>query len=121
MEKREIILKNGNEYQFINETWETSQAWGHKTILYKRGRAFPISQNKVRYYNRTWEQYRYQTCMLGALRNWENEQEQLYIEKYKMQNGIQRFKRGEKQKVIDEFNNTDLAKEIEEIKNELKY
>lgn len=121
MEKREIILKNGNEYQFINESWETSQAWGHKTVLYKRGQTFPISQAKIRYYNRTWESYRYQTCMRKAVETWRDEQEDLYIERYKAKNGIERFKKGEKQKVINEFNNTDLAKEIEEIKNELKY
>ena len=56
---------NDNEYTFVNKTWENSNGWGHETTLFKRH--YEIGHNKVRYYNRTWESYRYRTCMSGCV------------------------------------------------------
>lgn len=109
---------NGNNWQFVNEYWETSYAWGHKTTILKNG--YDYEPYKVRYYNRTWESYTYQTCMRGALGNLKNQELEHYIRRYKDNNGITRFKKGEKEKVIEEFNNTELGKELEILKQAIE-
>ena len=109
---------NGNNWELVNEYWETSYAWGHKTTIIRNG--FDYGTHKVRYYNRTWEMYTYQTCMSGAIETIKEEELQRFIDSYKYKNNITRFKRGEKQKVIEDFNNTELGKELQELKNSVK-
>ena len=65
MEIRKIKCKSGNEYNIVNEYWETSRAWGHKSTLVAPWGE--VESHKVRYYNRTWESYTYQNCMSGLL------------------------------------------------------
>ena len=115
MERKIIKLENGNEYEFINESWETSNAWGHKTVVFKNGNPYNIAENKIRYYNRTWECYRYQSCMKGAIYNLKRNELQRYIDRYKYVNNITKFKRGEKAKLIADFEQTEIAKELAEL------
>ena len=61
---REIKV-NGNKYQFCNEAWSNSNGWGHRTILLRNG--YQLNENKVRYLNRTWERYEFQSCMQGCI------------------------------------------------------
>lgn len=102
---------NKNKWTFVNEYWETSYAWGHKTNIIKN--SYDYGAHKVRYYNRTWECYTYQTCMYGALNEVKQMELNRYIDNYKYENNITRFKRGEKQKVIEEFNNSELGQELQ--------
>jgi len=51
---------NGNEYEVFGEYWETRQAWGHNAIFMKNG--IEVTRARVRYYNRTWESYRFQSA-----------------------------------------------------------
>lgn len=110
---------NGNNWELVNEYWETSYAWGHKTTIIRNG--FDYGTHKVRYYNRTWESYTYQTCMYGAIETIKEEELQRFIDSYKYNNNITRFKRGEKQKVIEDFNNSELGKELQELHDAVKY
>ena len=63
----ELVKKNinGTEYTFANTTWSNSSGWGHETTLFKNN--VEMNSRKVRYYNRTWECYEYQSCMLGCV------------------------------------------------------
>jgi hypothetical protein len=45
--------------------YETRNSWGHKAWLYLDGNE--IAFNRARYYNRTWESYKYQSVMQGAV------------------------------------------------------
>ena len=110
---------NGNNWELVNEYWETSYSWGHKTTIIRNG--YDYGTYKVRYYNRTWECYTYQTCMYGAIEKTKEEELQRFIDSYKYKNNITRFKRGEKQKVIEDFNNTELGKELQELHDAVKY
>ena len=66
MEIRRIVCKSGRVYNIVNEYWETSRAWGHKsTLIAPWGE---VESRKVTYLNRTWEYYRYQSCMSGLLK-----------------------------------------------------
>lgn len=118
MEVREKKTKSGNKWKLVNEYWETYSAWGHKTTLIRNG--YDYDAHKVRYYNRTWECYTYQTCMSGAVEEVYNTELNRYIYCYKLEHDIDRFKKGEKQKVIDEFNETEIAKDLKELKECIK-
>ena len=71
------MVRLNSDWCFVNETWRNSYSWGHKSTLLYKGN--PISEAKVRYYNRTWEKYKYQSCMLKCL--------QELIEQYKEEVG----------------------------------
>lgn len=88
MEKITKII-NGNTYDFINESWETYNAWGHETHLLKNG--IDIAFNKVRYYNRTWESYEYQSCMHGCVYQLIEKREVYLRDKFLTQCGITRL------------------------------
>lgn len=104
---------NNRKWQLVNETWETSRAWGHKTTVLCNG--FNEIEHSVRYYNRTWECYRYQTCMFGAVETLREQEQDRFIENYKEEKGIYRFKKGEKEQVIKEFNKTQMARDLNKL------
>lgn len=113
MEIKKIICKNGREYNIVNETWETSRAWGHKSTLLINGR--DIDEYSVRYYNRTWEMYTYQTCMSLLINSIIGSRQDYYITQFKADNGIIRFKKGQKEEIIAQWKNTEFAKDLYEI------
>lgn len=109
---------NGNNWQLVNEYWETSYAWGHKTTILRNN--YDYGSHKVRYYNRTWERYTYETCMNGAINEIKELELSNYIRRFKEKNGISRFKKGQKEKVIEEFNNTEIGKELQALKDAIE-
>lgn len=56
---------DGVKYNFLCRTWETSQSWGHEVELKEGYRTIAIA--RCRYYNRTWEMFAFQTCMIKAI------------------------------------------------------
>lgn len=90
---------NGVEYEFVCESWETYRSWGHYVTLYRN--SFNLAENKCTYINRTWEYYRYQTCMSGAVSVAMAELIDRELENYKYEKGITRFRKGEKEKVLE--------------------
>lgn len=48
-------------YRIKSTAWSTSRSWGHESILYVDG--FQVQRKKLTYYNRTWESFKFQTCM----------------------------------------------------------
>lgn len=113
MEIRTIKCKSGKEYQIVNESWETRNSWGHKsTLIAPWGE---VESKKVRYYNRTWESYRYQTCMSLLINSIIGSRQDYYITQFKADNGIIRFKKGQKEEIIAQWKNTEFAKDLYEI------
>lgn len=117
MEIRKVICKSGKEYNIVNEYWQTSRAWGHKSTLLS---SYEIATNKVRYYNRTWEMYTYQTCMFGLINSEIEKSQKSYITQYKENNGISRFKKGQKEEILKEWATTEYAKDLLEIKERIE-
>lgn len=58
---------NGVNYSVFGESWGTRTAWGHNAYLLRNGEE--ISRARVRYYNRTWESYQYQSAGESAVYN----------------------------------------------------
>lgn len=117
MEIKKIICKSGNEYNIVNEYWETSRSWGHKsTLIAPWGE---VGSHKVRYYNRTWECYRYQYCMLGLINSEIEKNQKSYITQYKENNGINRLKKGQQEELLKKWANNEYAKDLLEIKERI--
>ena len=53
---------NGVKFTLVCESWCTRYSWGHEVTLYKNDYA-KIGRAKIRYYNRTWECYQYQSAI----------------------------------------------------------
>lgn len=90
---------NDNEYTFVNDSFSTSNSWGHITHLFRNGQE--IGNYRIRYYNRTWEAYEYQTCMKECLDTTIKQYIQNFIDGYKKKNNIKKFKSGQKTEVIE--------------------
>lgn len=103
-----------NEYTFVCEYWETSRAWGHKVTLFKND--YEMATNKVRYYNRTWECYRYQSCMRGAVCKAIEYYKQNAVDNYKYLHDITRLKQEEKDKIYAE---NEIIQELELLKKQI--
>lgn len=106
-----IITKttsNGTRFEFVCESWSNSRAWGHRVKLYTGDNYAPIAEAKLRYYNRTWESYQYQSCMFAAVDNARNEREAEYLAQYKKATGRKRLTKEQRAQALerDEYWNT---------------
>ena len=57
---------NGVKFTLVCESWCTRYSWGHEVTLYKNDSA-KIGRAKIRYYNRTWESYQYQSAIKNVI------------------------------------------------------
>ena len=117
MEIKKIICKSGREYNIVNEYWETSRAWGHKSTLVAPWGE--VESHKVRYYNRTWESYTYQTCMGGLLNSILENDLKSYITQYKEKNDITRLTSLQKDMIKAEWQEKEYTQELMEIKERI--
>lgn len=100
-----------NTYTFVCEFVDCRDGFSHVCELRKNGRT--INSNRVHYLNRTWECYRYQSAMLGCVRNELNYIESKGIEEYKEVNGIKRLVGKKREEVIEATQNSKEYKEME--------
>lgn len=59
------IYKITENLSISGEVYSNSNAWGHEVKAFWRGRE--VEKNRVRYYNRTWERYAFETAWSGLL------------------------------------------------------
>lgn len=113
----EIIKRtiNNNNYTFICETWETSRAWGHKVTLFRNDSEY--TTQKITYYNRTWESYRYQTCIFKCIEAIIDEEFTYLIDTYKENTNRQRLSQKEKDEIK---NNSFIIRELKDLKDSLR-
>lgn len=57
---------NGVKFTLVCESWSTRTSWGHKVTLYKND-SFTVGRVNVRYFNRTWESYLYQSAIKSVI------------------------------------------------------
>lgn len=77
---------NGVKFTLVCESWENRNGWGHKVTLY-RNDSVVVGTYKVRYYNRTWERYQYQSAIKGVINNALSEVEATLKELFKRLHG----------------------------------
>ena len=107
-------VRGKNTYEFVCEYYETSRSWGHKVTMFKNG--IEYETNKVRYYNRTWEMWTYQSAISGAIYTAIDKREKRLIEDYKYNNNISRLSSAKKEEII---NNDGIIKELKELKTSI--
>lgn len=117
MEIKKIICKSGREYNIVNEYWETSRAWGHKSTLVAPWGE--VESRKVRYYNRTWERYTYESCMSGLIETILEDNLKSYITEYKEKNDITRLTSLQKDMIKAEWQEKEYIQELMEIKERI--
>lgn len=117
MEIKRIECKNGRVYNIVNETWETSRAWGHKsTLIAPWGE---VESRKVKYINRTWERYTYESCMSGLIETILEDNLKSYITQYKEKNDITRLTSLQKDMIKAEWQQQEYTQELMEIKERI--
>lgn len=100
-----ITKKIGNNvYDFYCEFVDCRDGFSHTCDIYKNGRH--LVSDRRHYINRTWESYRYQSVMLGAVQYELNYIVQNAINKYKEANGITRLVKARREKVLDAIHNS---------------
>lgn len=104
---------NGNKYTFVCETWETSNAWGHKVTMFRN--LYEWTSHKCRYYNRTWECYPYQSCICGAIYKVLTEEKEKAIANYKREHNVSRLTKEKKEEI---YNNNETILELVQLYNE---
>ena len=117
MEIRRVVCKSGNEYNIVNETWETSRAWGHKSTLIATWGE--VESRKVKYINRTWERYTYESCMSGLLNSILENDLKDYITREKENKGITRLSKEIRAELEQEWNNNSYTQDLMEIKERI--
>ena len=117
MEIRKIKCKSGKEYNIVNEYWETSRAWGHKsTLIASWGE---VESRKVTYINRTWERYTYESCMSGLIETILENNLKSYITQYKEKNDITRLTSLQKDMIKAEWQEKEYIQDLMEIKERI--
>ena len=89
MERIKRIEANGKLYEVFGQYWETRNSWGHNGYLLIDGHE--VSKNRVRYYNRTWEGYRFQTAGRGAVWAYIEELKRRALNRYREATGRARL------------------------------
>lgn len=111
MEIKKITV-NGKEYEFVNSSRNTRSGFAHDTTLLING--VVKTENTCHYINRTWECYRYQTVMMGAVRELINDRRIRLERKYKEDNGFSRLTDKRRLELENIFNADNVLNEYEE-------
>lgn len=106
---------NSNEYLFVNSSRGNRSGFVHESKLYKNDRL--IGENKIQYYNRTWECYTYQTVMRGIVHALIGEIKESYKNAWKDAHEVKRLTEAKRQAMQEDFekNPPENYAELEEL------
>ena len=110
---------NGRSIRFYNEHRDTRNGFAHDTTLMIDGKV--MQRATIRYINRTWERYGFQSVMLEAVDLLEKAKTLEISDEFKRENGI-KLVRGEKRKaaLAARIAENDSVKFLEAIRHDLK-
>lgn len=104
-----------NNYSIIAQSYETSTGWGHIAYLKRNDRPLDTLQSaRIRYYNRTWERYQYQSVIRKVLSQQIDAVKDLLCWAHKTSTGKSRLSQAEKEEL---YRNNNEIKELEEVCN----
>ena len=111
----EIIKKevNGKVYEFINSSRGNRSGFVHETQLFKDGRL--LGKNKVQYYNRTWECYRYQSVMRGVIYKLLESYKEDFKTIWKNRHNVKRLTETKKQAMMEDLESNLSYAELKEL------
>ena len=101
----ELVEKtiDGVKFTFVNDAGSNRSGFYHDTTLLQNGR--DIGHNRSQCYNRTWESYKYQSCMKTTVHDTIKRVLLEEFESYKKINGVSRLS----QKIKDEIEAADTT------------
>ena len=67
-----------------------------------------LASSKCQYYNRTWEPRTYYTAINDCIWNFKTENIDHLIYRYKLENNCKRLTSEKRQKIVEEFNKSDI-------------
>lgn len=95
MELIEFVIpdsrKNPVRVRFACASTKTRNGFAHTAEMFWGNCQYPEGENRVDYYNRTWEAYPYQTVMRGLVRGLIEETEARQLETWKTALGYERM------------------------------
>ena len=106
------------EFKIVAYSYETSSSWGHKAELIHNNN-YTLNKYKIRYYNRTWECYQYQSVIKSVLNDYIDYLIKDYIDDYKTLNNITRLKSQQREELIKQAKLTPLVEKLETFYKEL--
>ena len=107
------------EFKIVAQSYETSNSWGHKAYLVNDNN-YTMNTYKIRYYNRTWECYQYQSVIKSVLNDYMTQLINDYINDYKDTNNIKRLSAQLKQQLTAQAKMTTLYEKLNTFYGELK-
>ena len=87
------------DYKIVGDTYNTSKSWGHTAVVFKGDNE--LSKSKIRYYNRTWERYTYQSVIMDALYEAIKRRENRIITDYKDATGATRITKRKREELVE--------------------
>ena len=106
------------EFSIVAYSYDNRSSWGHKAELIKNN-DYTLNTYKIRYYNRTWECYQYQSVIKSVLSDYMTQLINDYINDYKTQNSITRLDSNIKQQLTDQAKQTPLYEKLNTFYGEL--
>ena len=106
------------EFKIVAQSYETRNSWGHKAYLVNDNN-YTMNTYKIRYYNRTWECYQYQSVIKSVLNDYLTQLIHDYINDYKDSNNITRLNHNLKQPLTDQAKMTPLYEKLNTFYGEL--
>lgn len=86
-------------FKIVGDTYSNSQSWGHTAVVFRNDNE--ISKSRIRYYNRTWECYTYQSVILDALYDAIKSRQSYLIAEYKDKTGATRMTKHKKEEIVE--------------------
>ena len=102
---------DGKEYEFVNSSRNTRNGFAHDTTLFING--VEKMTNTCHYLNRTYECFRYQTVMMGAIRQMIDNRREYLKNKFKEDKGFKVLTESRKRMLEDIFNEDKFLIEYE--------
>jgi len=106
------------EFKIVAYSYDTRSSWGHKAELI-RNNDYTLNKYKIRYYNRTWETYRYQSVIKSVLYDYMTQIIDDFINDYKTQNSIARLKPQQREELTRQAKLTPLFEKLNTFYGEL--
>ena len=106
------------EFKIVAYSYETRNSWGHKAELI-RNNEYTLNKYKIRYYNRTWETYKYQSVIKSVLDDYMSQLINEYINDYKTQNSITRLNNNLREELTKQAKMTTLYEKLNTFYKEL--
>lgn len=110
----ELVEKtiDGVKFTFVNDAGSNRSGFYHNTTLLQNG--WEIGRNRAQYYNRTWESYKYQSCMKTTVHNTIKKELLEDFESFKKMHGVSRLSQKTKDEIEAENKTIQTLKKLYE-------